>query len=74
MPQAKTKGVRPALQPLKGAAITDFKIIESNQYALTYTLDGKTFVINYGWNEIGLYSFEFVNPDGTNNKSSYQRK
>lgn len=74
MPQAKTKGVRPALRPLKGAAITDFKIIESNQYALTYMLDSNTFVINYGWDETGMYSFEFVNPDGTNSKSSYQRK
>ena len=74
MPQAKTKGVRPDLRPLRGAAITDFKIIQPNQYALTYTLDEKTFVINYGWDENGLYSFEFVNPDGSNNKSSYQRK
>lgn len=74
MPQAKTKGVRPALRPLRGAEITDFKIIQSNQFALTYTLDEKTFVINYGWNEDGAYTFEFVNPDGSNDTSSYQRK
>lgn len=74
MPQAKTRGVRPDLRPLRGAAITGFKIIQANQYALTYTLDGETFVINYGWDEEGLYSFEFVNSDGTNKKSSYQRK
>ena len=74
MPQAKTKGVRPALQPLRGAAITDFKVIQANQYALTYTLDGETYVINYGWDENGKYNFEFINPDGTSKKSSYQRK
>lgn len=74
IPQAKTKGVRPALRPLRGAEITGFKIVQPNQYALTYTLDGKAFVINYGWDENGMYSFEFVNPDGTGDKSSYQRK
>lgn len=74
MPQAKTKGVRPDLRPLKGAEITNFKTIQPNQYALTYTLDGETFVINYGWDENEMYSFEFVNPDGTSSKSSYQRK
>ncbi len=74
MPQAKTKGVRPALRPLRGAEITDFKTIQSNQYALTYTLDEKTFVINYDWNEDGVYTFEFVNPDDSNDTSSYRRK
>ena len=73
MPQAKTKGVRPALRPLRGAKIIGFKTIQSNQYALTYMLDGKTFVINYEWDENGMYSFEFINPDNTSNKSSYQR-
>ncbi len=74
MPQAKTKGVRPALRPLKGAKITDFKNTQPNQYALTYTLDGKSFVINYHWDENGTYRFEFVNPDGTTEQSTYQRK
>ena len=58
MPQGKTKGVRRALRPLRGAEITDFKIIQPNQYVLTYTLDGKIFVINYEWDESGMYNFE----------------
>ena len=73
MPQAKTRGVRPALRPLRGAEITGFTTTQPDQYSLTYTLDEKTFVINYGWNQDGTYRFEFVNPDGTTNESSYQR-
>jgi len=73
-PQAKTKGVRPALRPLRGAAITDFKKIESNQYQLTYTVEAQTYTINYGWDDSGQYSFEFINPDETSDKSNFQRK
>lgn len=73
MPQAKTRGVRPALTPLRGAAITDFKTMSSNQYALTYTVAEEAYVINYGWDENGAFTFEFVGPDGTSRTSSYQR-
>jgi hypothetical protein len=73
MPQAKTKGVRPDLKPLRGAAITDFKNPKPQQYSLTYTVDSLVHVINYGW-ENGNYSYEFVNPDGTSEKTNYQRK
>jgi len=73
-PQAKTSGVRSALRPLRGAAITDFKKIQSNQYQLTYTLDNQTYTINYSWDDSGNYSFEFVKPDGTSEKSNFQRK
>jgi len=73
-PQAKTNGVRPALSPLRGAAITDFKKIHPNQYELTYRLKNQTYSINYGWDDNGQYSFEFINPDGTSDKSNFQRK
>lgn len=72
MPQAKTRGVRSALRPLKGAAITGFETLPSNQYTLTYTVDGETFIINYGWKEDGTYNFEYVSPNGSTSKS-YQR-
>lgn len=73
-PQAKTKGVRPALRPLRGAAITDFKKIQSNQHQLTYTLENQIYSIYYGWDDSGQYNFEFINPDGTSSKSNFQRK
>ncbi len=74
MPQAKTKGVRPALEPLRGATITSFRKNQPNQYTLTYMLEQKIFSINYGWGTDGKYSFEFINPDGSSKQSSYQRE
>ncbi len=73
MPQAKTKGIRPDLRPLRGAVITNFENTEPQQYSLTYTLDSLVHVINYGWKN-GNYSYEFINPDGTSKKANYQRK
>ncbi|MFK8058072.1 MAG: YHYH protein [Saprospiraceae bacterium] len=73
-PQAKTRGVRPALRPLRGAAITGFETLAPNRYTLSYTLDSEKQVINYGWNEEGTYTFEFVAPDGTISISSYERE
>jgi len=72
IPQAMTKGVRPDTRPLKGAKITAFERAGKNAYSLTYTLDSQTYKINYSWDSKGLYTFEFVNPDGTTTKT-YQR-
>ncbi len=72
IPQAMTKGVRPDTRPLKGAEITAFERAGNNAYSLTYTLNSQTYKINYSWDSNGLYTFEFVNPDGTNTKT-YQR-
>ena len=72
IPQAMTRGVRPDLQPLRGAEITAFERAGNNAYSLTYTLNSQTYKINYSWDKKGLYTFEFVNPDGTTTKT-YQR-
>ncbi|WP_299781891.1 YHYH protein [uncultured Formosa sp.] len=74
MPQAKTKGVRPDLQPLRGAKIIDFKNLKPNQYSLTYEVESAMYTINYGWDTNGNYSYEFVNPDGTTTSATYKRK
>jgi hypothetical protein len=73
-PQAKTKGVRPALSPLRGAAITGFKRNQLNQYELTYTVDNQIHKIIYGWDDNEQYHFDFINPDGTSDTSTFQRK
>ena len=74
MPQAKTRGVRPDLRPLRGAEIIDFKNPQPHQYSLSYKVDSQIHKINYGWDTDGNYTFEFVNPDGTSEKSNYKRK
>lgn len=69
IPQAMTKGVRPALTPLQGAVITDFKSTGTNAYSLTYTLNNETYNINYSWDQNGKYTYEFVTPSGTTTES-----
>ncbi|WP_282164835.1 hypothetical protein [Cellulophaga baltica] len=73
-PQARTKGVRPDLRPLRGAEITAFENTGLHQYRLTYKLDTLSHSINYGWDTKGNYTYEFVHPDGTSSKASYKRK
>lgn len=72
-PQASTKGVRPALTPLNGAVITGFSSTGTNAYSLEYTLNNEKYYINYNWTESGLYTFEFVDPQGNKTTETYQR-
>ncbi|NNE66553.1 MAG: YHYH protein [Pyrinomonadaceae bacterium] len=72
IPQAMTRGIRPDTRPLNGAEITGFESTGDNAYSLTYALDSEKYKINYSWDSKGLYTFEFVNPDGTTTKT-YQR-
>lgn len=74
MPQAKTRGVRPDLRPLRGAKIIDFKNPKPNQYILKYEVESSIYTINYGWDNNGNYNYEFINPDGTITNSNYPRK
>ena len=74
MPQAKTRGVRPDLRPLRGAEIIGFDKTEPNHYSLKYEMESLIYTINYGWDTNGIYNFEFINPDETITKSTYHRK
>lgn len=73
IPQAMTQEIRPAKTPLQGAEITNFVTNSSSSYSLTYTLNGSNYVINYFWDQNGLYTYEFVNPDGSSTVETYQR-
>ncbi|GAA4106121.1 hypothetical protein GCM10022393_00360 [Aquimarina addita] len=73
IPQAMTQPLREAGTPLAGAEIVDFETIAENSYSLTYTVDSENYMVNYSWDDTGLYTYEFVNPDGTSTVETYQR-
>lgn len=73
IPQAMTQELRPATSPLQGAVITHFVMNNPSSYSLTYTFNGENYIINYSWDTNGLYTYEFVNPDGSNRIETYQR-
>jgi len=60
-PQPRARPVRPALQPLRGARITDF-VTHANRSELTYEVGGTAQKIVYTVNADGTVAFEF--PDG----------
>lgn len=73
IPQAMTRGVRPALEPLRDAEITAFEKNNESSYSLTYRIELEEYMVNYSWDEAGLYTYEFVNPDGTITTETYQK-
>ncbi len=72
-PQPSAKGIRPALQPLNGASITDFKKISTNSYQLKYTLKSEVYTIDYYWDSSGHYYLTFTDPDGSSRTETYHK-
>tara|TARA_R110002049_G_scaffold271075_1_gene448205 strand:- start:1709 stop:3034 length:1326 start_codon:yes stop_codon:yes gene_type:complete len=71
-PQPRTQELRPALRPLRGAEIIDFKSLGENSYGLTYSLDSKEYIINYSWDSEDTYTYQFINSDGTLTVETYK--
>ena len=71
-PQPRTHELRPALKPLRGAEIIDFKSLGRNSYSLIYSLESKEYVINYNWDSAETYTYQFINPDGTSTVETYK--
>lgn len=71
-PQPRTQELRPALRPLKGAEIINFKALGANAYALTYRLNLEEYVIKYKWDSSNTYTYEFINPDGISKIENYK--
>lgn len=70
IPQATAKGVRTALTPLTGAAITGCTPNGTNTgYNLTYTKSNLTYHVNYNWvdstSSLSKYIFHFISPTTT---------
>ncbi len=69
----RAQGVRPFLQPLRGAEITGFSGTLAEGYSLEYKVRGETHQINYEVTDTGA-DFEFFDPAGNAMKESYQRQ
>lgn len=66
IPQAQASPVRPPLTPLNGAVITSCTLnAAQNGYTVSYTLNNQNYAVDYNWTPGGLYTFNFVNPNGT---------
>lgn len=65
IPQAAAHPVRPSLTPLSGALITDCVPNGNNGYTLTYSLNNQTYQVQYSWTASGVYTFNFIGPNGT---------
>ena len=72
VPQSKASSIRPAGAPLKGAVITNL-VANANQngYALTYTLAGLTYLVEYEWSTNGVYTFKYTSPTGGVTTNTY---
>ncbi|MEM9283896.1 MAG: YHYH protein [Verrucomicrobiota bacterium] len=69
----RANGVRPHLQPLRGATITGFSGTLTEGYSLEYHLKGDKHTINYLVTELGA-EFEFVDANGSSTSESYERR
>lgn len=71
-PQPLTQGIRPAGEPLQGARITGFTWPGPNRYSLEYTLNNRSYFVNYSVNETN-YTFDFVDPTGRTTTQTYNK-
>jgi phosphatidylethanolamine-binding protein (PEBP) family uncharacterized protein len=68
-PQPRARGVREALQALRGAEITGFESTGANSYKLSYTVGADKRSVSYKINADGTFPFEFDNGrDGKSNE------
>ena len=73
IPQAFTKPVRPATNPLSGASITNFAAVGTNGYLLTYTRGSKNGYVKYSWDAANKYTFILTDTAGVAVTTTYQR-
>ncbi len=73
IPQAFTKPLRPATNPLNGASITDFVAVGTNGYLLTYKIGSKNGFVKYSWDANNKYTFILTDTAGNAVTNSYQR-
>lgn len=67
-------GMRPHLQPLRGATISDFTGSLSEGFHLEYEIRGETAKIDYQITESGGANFTFTDTGGATSDESYERR
>lgn len=72
-PQAATKAFRQAGAPLKGAVITNFERLGTDQYQLTYSLNGANGFVKYKASTSQV-TMQFTDPSGLSRDEVYQRR
>lgn len=70
-PQPRAEPLRPALQPLRDARITDFKETKPGNYVLTYDVKGKQGSVSYTVNANGSASFTFTDTNGRTTSETF---
>ena len=73
LPQAFAKAARPALTPLRGAEIVDFKAAGSNGFNLTYKIGSKYGYVNYSWDASNKFTYTLIDTSGASSTTTYQR-
>lgn len=73
IPQAFTKPVRPATNPLNGASIVDFATVGTNGYLLTYKIGTKNGYVKYSWDANNKFTFILTDTGGMAITNTYQR-
>lgn len=72
-PQPKDSPVRPALQPLRGATITDFKTTNKTS-VLTYKVRNQTGKVTYVPINDSTWKFTYAEPNGSTRTETYERR
>lgn len=73
LPQAFASPVRPALSPLNGATITDFRSTGADAYKLTYQQGTKFGYVEYSWDATNKYTYKLTDTSGAVTINVYQR-
>jgi hypothetical protein len=72
-PQPRSFPVRPALPPLRGATITNFRAVGPNGYRLVYQMREQERAIEYTIQPDGTYRFTFEDGPGRTRTETYRR-
>jgi len=73
-PQPRAAPVRPAGQPLRGAAITGFTSAGDKTYSLEFTWSNAKYTLDYRVEKDGRYVFDHIGPTGDKQTYTFRRQ